>query len=75
MFTDKLLGKLDSIKGYFMESWGKATNNNEMIGDGRRLKFFGKERFRYGLTKAEVKARLSKFVEESKGASHSSVKY
>lgn len=69
MLLNRLNGKIQTIRGHIKEKWGQLTNNNETLCEGRRDKFFGRIRERYGITKEEAKARLRKFEEESFTAS------
>lgn len=69
MFINKLKGKLQTIEGHIKEAWARATNDSELLCEGRRDKFFGRTREKFGLTKEEAKKRLRKFEEESATAS------
>ena len=71
MLPNKFSGKLQTVKGHVKEAWGRLSNNNEMLCKGKRDKFFGRARERYGITKEQAKERVRKFEEESNTAQFS----
>lgn len=75
MVGNAIQGKYERFKGFLKESWGRMTNNQDMVADGRKMQYFGKTLEKHGLTKEHVKHRTAKFVEESKGAQDNTFKY
>ena len=69
MSGDRFKGKIQTIKGHIKEAWGRMFNDEAKLCDGRKDKFFGRYREKYGVTKEEAKERLRKFEEESLTAS------
>lgn len=58
MNRDQLEGNWRQIKGAIQERWGKLTDDDLDVIDGRRERLVGKLQERYGLAKAAAEREL-----------------
>ena len=54
MNSDQFQGKWKQMKGAVKEQWGKLTNDDLDVIDGKQDQLVGKIQERYGLTKEEA---------------------
>ena len=59
MQHDQASGKFDQLKGRMKIAWGKLTDNEIMLYNGRRQEFMGKLREHYGLLESEAEAKIA----------------
>lgn len=62
MNQDILQGKWKEIKGSIKEQWGKLTDDDLTILEGKQEKFVGILQERYGYTKDKAEAEYKKFI-------------
>lgn len=67
-----LLGNWKQFKGNIKEKWGKLTEDDLEVADGRREQLVGKLQERYGLLKDEAESQLKAFEDFNKTALRSS---
>jgi uncharacterized protein YjbJ (UPF0337 family) len=61
MNMDSIEGKWKQIKGSVKEQWGKLTDDDLRVINGKRDQLVGKIQERYGVAKAEAERQLSEF--------------
>ncbi len=66
MNWDKIEGNWKQLKGEVKEKWGKFTDDDLDVINGKREKFIGKLQERYGIAKDEAEAQLKKFQEKKR---------
>ena len=59
MNQDQAQGKLIQLNGKIKEIWGKLTDDDLALLDGKRDQFFGKVQELYGLKKEDAEKRFS----------------
>ena len=59
-------GAVTKLKGKFKETWGKLTDNDIMLYEGKRDQFLGKLKENYGLAKEDAEKQI-KALEDSCG--------
>lgn len=64
MNQEQTEGKFEQIKGKLKETWGKLTDNDIMLYNGRRDQFFGKLKEYYGLAREDAEKKV-KAIEDS----------
>ncbi len=64
MNQEQMSGKVEQLKGAVKKTWGKLTDSDIMLLDGKRDQFLGKLKEHYGLAKEEAE-KLVKAMEES----------
>lgn len=69
MNKDTFQGKWQEIKGSIKEKWGKLTNDDITMINGRREELLGSLQKRYGYAKEKAEQELASF-EKSCGCSH-----
>ncbi len=62
MNEDILLGKWKQIKGDIKERWGKLTDDDLTVIEGKRDKFLGILQERYGYSKEEAERSIDEFL-------------
>jgi uncharacterized protein YjbJ (UPF0337 family) len=62
MNWDQLAGKWKQYKGQAKEKWGKMTDDDLDVIDGRRQQLVGKIQERYGLARDAAEAQADEFV-------------
>ncbi|MEO5824526.1 MAG: CsbD family protein [Gemmatimonadales bacterium] len=70
MNNDRVEGNWKQFKGKVQEKWGKLTNDDLDVIDGKRENLAGKLQERYGLAKDDVDRELDDFyrVHEAESA-------
>jgi uncharacterized protein YjbJ (UPF0337 family) len=63
MNQDQTKGKFEQIKGKIKETWGRLTDDDIALYNGRREQFLGKLREKYGYVQEEAEAQVRKFEE------------
>jgi uncharacterized protein YjbJ (UPF0337 family) len=58
MNKEQAEGKYEQIKGKLKETWGRLTDDDIALYQGRRDQFLGKVEEKYGLVKEEAESRL-----------------
>jgi uncharacterized protein YjbJ (UPF0337 family) len=66
MNWDQVEGKWKQYKGQMKEKWGKFTDDDLNVIDGRREQLVGKIQERYGTAKAEAEKQADEFVKALK---------
>ncbi|MFN8693104.1 MAG: CsbD family protein [Holosporales bacterium] len=51
-------GLFEQVKGGIKSTWGKLTDDDIMMYNGQREKFFGKVKEHYGLAKEETEKKM-----------------
>ena len=64
MDKNQLEGKWDELKGQIKEKWGKFTNDDIMVIDGKRDQLIGRLCDRYGYSKEKAKTECSAFMKD-----------
>ncbi len=68
MNTDILAGDWKQMKGKVREQWGKLTDDDLDVAEGRREQLVGKIQEHYGLAKDEAEKQLHDFEARYKAA-------
>ena len=58
MNWDEIGGQWNQFKGYVKERWGKLTDDDLMMIDGKRDRMVGKIQERYGITKEKAEEQI-----------------
>ena len=58
MNKEQVEGKFDQIKGKLKETWGKLTDSDITLYDGKREQFLCKIKEHYGLAKADAELKI-----------------
>lgn len=58
MNKEQVEGKFGQLKGKLKETWGKLTDNDITLYDGKREQFLGKIKEHYGLAKADAELKI-----------------
>ncbi|TWT75382.1 CsbD family protein [Allorhodopirellula solitaria] len=61
MNWDKIQGNWKQAKGQAQQQWGKLTNDDLDVVDGKREELVGKVQERYGIAKDEAEKQVSSF--------------
>jgi uncharacterized protein YjbJ (UPF0337 family) len=61
MNNDRMQGNWKEIKGKVKETWGKLTDNDLTVIDGKRDQLLGKIQERYGMAREEAEKQLKQF--------------
>lgn len=61
MNWDRIEGNWKQIKGSVQERWGKLTNDQLDVIDGKREKLAGRLQEQYGITKDEAEKQISEW--------------
>lgn len=64
MNKDQIQGKAIQLKGEVKKVWGKLTDNDIMLIEGKRDQFLGKLKEHYGLAKEDAETKL-KAIEDA----------
>jgi uncharacterized protein YjbJ (UPF0337 family) len=68
MNSDILAGDWKQMKGKVREQWGKLTDDDLDVAEGRREQLLGKIQEHYGLAKDEAEKQLHEFEARYKSA-------
>ncbi len=58
MNKEQVDGKVEQLQGLMKETWGKLTENDLMLYDGKREQFLGKLKDHYGLAKEDAEKKI-----------------
>lgn len=58
MNQDQIDGKFTQLKAEFKKTWGKLTDNDMMLYNGKREQFIGKIKEQYGLAKEDAEKQI-----------------
>lgn len=58
MNKEQVQGKAEQLKGEIKKTWGKLTDNDFMLLEGKRDQFLGKITEHYGLAKEDAETKL-----------------
>ena len=61
MNSDRMEGNWKELKGKVKEKWGKLTDSDLDVIDGRRDQLVGKLQERYGIAREEAEKQLKEF--------------
>ena len=61
MNQDKIEGNWKQIKGQVQQKWGKLTNDDVDVINGKREELSGKIQERYGVAKDEAEKQIKEF--------------
>ncbi|MER2520142.1 MAG: CsbD family protein [Bdellovibrionales bacterium] len=64
MNKDQIDGKFEQLKGEIKKIWGKLTDDEIMLYNGKQDLFFGKMKEKYGLAKEAVELRIKEFEKD-----------
>jgi len=65
MNQDQIQGKFEQIKGKIKEAWGRLSDDDIALYNGKRDQFFGKLQLTYGIAKEDAQKRLDEFEKTS----------
>ena len=68
MNKDQVQGKAEQIGGKLKATWGKLTDNDLALYNGKREQFLGKLKEHYGLAKEDAEKKL-KAIEDANDSS------
>jgi uncharacterized protein YjbJ (UPF0337 family) len=74
MNSDQLQGKWKQYKGQVKEKWGKLTDDDLDVINGRRDQLVGKIQERYGIVRENAEKQTEEFLDSLKEADKSEVK-
>ena len=66
MNKDQAQGQFEQIKGKLKEAWGKLTDDDIALYNGKRQQFLGKVQEKYGTVEAEADKQLRKLEDASR---------
>ena len=64
MNWDQVKGNWAQVKGKAQQQWGKSTNDDLDVIEGRREEFVGKVQERYGIAKEEAEKQVDDFCKK-----------
>jgi uncharacterized protein YjbJ (UPF0337 family) len=70
MNKDQIEGNWKQLKGIVKQQWGKLTDDQIDLIEGRREELAGKIQEAYGLSKAEAEEQISQWVKQSENNRH-----
>lgn len=73
MNKEQVQGKTEQLKGELKKTWGKLTDNDIMLLEGKRDQFLGKLKEHYGLAKEDAETKV-KAIEDACRCDTSSAK-
>jgi uncharacterized protein YjbJ (UPF0337 family) len=68
MNQDQMQGKLTQLNGKIKETWGRLSDSDIALANGKRNQFLGKLQETYGISKEDAQRRFSE-LEKSCGSS------
>jgi len=66
MNEDTLKGQWNQLKGTVREKWGKLTNDDLDVVQGRAEQLVGRIQERYGIERAEAERQVKDFLRDAK---------
>jgi uncharacterized protein YjbJ (UPF0337 family) len=66
MNKDEAAGKWQQVKGKIKQQWGKLTDDDLTILEGRRDQLAGKIQERYGIAKEDAERQIREFKERNR---------
>jgi len=66
MNEEQIAGKAIQIKGRIKEAWGRLSDDEIALYDGKREQFLGKLKEKYGIVREEAEDRLKQLEKMSK---------
>jgi uncharacterized protein YjbJ (UPF0337 family) len=66
MNEDTLTGQWNQLKGKVREKWGKLTNDDLDVVQGRAEQLVGRIQERYGIQRAEAERQVKDFLRDTK---------
>ncbi len=66
MNTDQMTGKWKQMKGAAKQQWGKLTDDDLQVIDGKRDVLVGKLQERYGIAKEEAQKKADEWLKSYK---------
>ena len=66
MNEEQLAGKAIQVKGRIKEAWGRLSDDDIALYDGKREQFLGKLKEKYGIVREEAEDRLKQLEKMSK---------
>ena len=72
MNSDRLEGNWKQLKGSIKEKWGKLTEDDLDVIDGRRDQLLGKIQERYGIARDEAERQMKDFDSLNRPTGHTS---
>lgn len=70
MNSDQVEGQWKQLKGVLQEKWGKLTDDDLTVAQGKAEVLAGKLQERYGMTKEEAKKQMDAFMKSHATNSH-----
>ncbi len=70
MNKDQAQGKYEQIKGKIKEAWGRLTDNEIALYNGKQEEFFGKLQEKYGLAKEDAEKRIKEMRDACCNTTH-----
>jgi uncharacterized protein YjbJ (UPF0337 family) len=70
MNWDQVQGKWKQTKGRFREKWGKLTDDDLDVIDGKRQQLVGKIQEHYGIAREVAEAQADEFVKSLQAEEH-----
>lgn len=64
MNSDIIQGKWDEVKGKVKQHWGKLTNDDLTVIDGKQQELCGKLQKRYGYSKEQAEKEMHNFFDD-----------
>jgi uncharacterized protein YjbJ (UPF0337 family) len=61
MNTDQIKGNWNQFVGYAKEKWGRLTNDDWKVIEGKRDQLVGKVQERYGIAREEAERQVAEF--------------
>jgi uncharacterized protein YjbJ (UPF0337 family) len=63
---DKIAGNWKRFKGKILKQWGKLTNDDMAVAQGRREELVGKIQARYGIDKEQADKQVEAWLQQQK---------
>lgn len=67
---EQLIGNWEQIKGAIKEKWGRLTDNDLTIIEGRREQMIGKLHELYGLARKDAERQFDEFLKSAERDRH-----
>jgi uncharacterized protein YjbJ (UPF0337 family) len=69
MNQDQMQGKFEQVKGKIKETWGRLSDSDISLANGKKEQFFGKLQEAYGLTLEDAQKHFEKIEKSCDGSS------